>query len=348
MNGTTKLIVMVTGLSLVLLTVWGWAGRIQLQSKIAVLEQENQNMRDDLQKVYEQGEMIDRMSEELDTLRARMENAIAETPVGGQDLDEQAMAPSMVQDLLAGMLGGMDMLQPDSEALQDGETETEFNMQGMSEMIQGFADNEHFQNLQTDMMINMQYGPFLDGYQFPADKEDAVRDILAMYAREEIRRAMDMIGGGGMPSSDEMSATEEETRQRLLADLAEVLSPEELAAFEAYEQDKEYYVLEQTFDQQMAMFAPGLHPETRELARAILAEEALYAQQQLRESDQMSPRASMDSSLEAMESARARLEDSLSPDEFRRIDRFITTMSDILSSSMAMFEGFAQGGQSSE
>ncbi len=348
MNGLMKLFVTVTGLLLVVFAVWGWAGRIQLQSKVADLEQENETMRQDMQRVNAQSAMIDRMAEELETLRERMENAIAEAPVGGQDLDEQAMAPGMVENLLAGMLGGVDFQKPDLDELQDGETEKGFNSHAMSEMIQNFADNEQFQNVQTDMMVNMQYAPFLDGYQFPADKEDAVRDILAMYAREELRSAMGMFGEGGTPSAEEMQATEEDTRQRLLADLAEVLSSEELAAFEAYEQDKEYYVLQQSYDQQMAMFAPGLQPETRELARVIFAEEALYAQQQLRESGQMDPRSSIDSVLDSMENARARLEVSLTPDEFRKVDRFITNMNGIMASTMSMFEGMAQEGQSSE
>ena len=347
MDNKSKLTAWAITVVAILIAILGWIESGGLRQQIADLEQQNAMLSDQMARLGDFGNaleaqvhLIDELSAEVDLLRGRLENAMRE---GGEIPDAAGMSPNMMQDLFSGILGDMDALMDEDFDLDDLDLDSEEDLESMMRWIQSISENEGMRNAQTNMMINLQYTPILDELQLSPDKEAAVRDILAMHAREDLERNLGMMGGDQMPSGQELLATEEEAQQRLLADLAEVLDADELAAFTAYEQDKEFYVLQQTYDMQIGMFGSGMYGETRELTREILAEETLIAQEQLRQSENaMNHREAMELNLAAMENARARLEASLSPEEFRNVDNFISTMTEMYTASMSMFGDFGQ------
>lgn len=332
----------------ILIAILGWYEGRKLQAELFAQKQENDALSYQVASLNEFGDvleeqekLIDELTAEVDRLRGRLENAMGDATDAPAEVSE--MSSGMMEDLFSGILGDMEGLIDEDINLEDLDLDSAEDQESMMQWIQSINENEGMRNAQTNMMINLQYAPILDELQLSPEKEATVRDILAMHAREELDRSLGMMGSESLPSGQELQDLEEDAQQRLLAELAEVLDTEEMAAFEAYEQDKEYYVLQQTFDMQIGMFGAGIHGETRELTREILAEETLAVQEALRQGENaMNHQAALESNLAAMENARNRLESSLTPEEFGKVDTFISTMTEMYTASMAMFGDMGQ------
>jgi hypothetical protein len=119
----------------------------------------------------------------------------------------------------------------------------------------------------------------------------------------------------------------------LRADLAEVLTPQQLQEYDAYQEGLEGRVVRKGLDMQVGMMTSGLSPENREQMVDILAEEMMAS------GVTAGPRAGgADAQAAAMQRARDRLLVVMEPEQFERADRFFTQLDQMLETQRQMLE----------
>ena len=182
----------------------------------------------------------------------------------------------------------------------------------------------------------MQYGDFFRELDLPAEIEAQVREILHASMVEQITRGMEAMRGGADP--EELRLTEKERVAELRLDLAELLTDEELAAWDEYEATKEERVMRMQFDMQLGMFAAGMTPENRTLATDVLVEEFLASKDALKETPQNTA-ASVNMQLAGMTRARERLAEQLDEKQLAHFDRFVDHLAGAMSMAAEMMGG---------
>lgn len=122
--------------------------------------------------------------------------------------------------------------------------------------------------------LNMRYGELFTHLQLDAERADEIRAIIRSILEQQTRDALARARGGQgpQPPIDYDVWIREE--------LAQVLTPQELAAFDEYQAGMNERIQRQSYDLQLTMFAPGLTPENRALALDVLVEETAIAQQE--------------------------------------------------------------------
>jgi len=147
-------------------------------------------------------------------------------------------------------------------------------MSGFGEAMQHFMSDEMVGHT-ADMSIGMMYSDLFELLMLPPEQEEAVRAIMREAFMEQMKQAREMMGGGG-----EEHAHDEDADARVRAALAEVLDPESLALYDAYEEELPRRMMEQSMDMQLSMAGLRLDPETHIVVRDVFVEE-LYTLQEL-------------------------------------------------------------------
>lgn len=116
----------------------------------------------------------------------------------------------------------------------------------------------------AEMRFERRYGAFLASIGLDPNREEEVR--------ESLRRVLTDASSSPHLTDDEYSA-------RMREELVRVLSPEELAEFDEYQEQLPERLLRQSFGGQVNAMAAGLSEETRAILVDVLVEEALIANQ---------------------------------------------------------------------
>jgi hypothetical protein len=213
-------------------------------------------------------------------------------------------------------------------------------MAAMAKMFQGEA-GQKVADYAAGMTADMAYKDLFSQWNLPKDVEEQVREMLKSSMSEQIKASMDMTQKGY--NKDEADKLEKAGKARLKEQLAGVLSPQEVAQWEEYEDTLEERILNQQVDMQMGMLASGLTPENRELVRGVLVEETLAAQQGSGRIDNVQQ--GIDGQLGAFERTRERIAESGQLDEAQlaEFDKFINVMRQQMEMARAMFSTSAQG-----
>jgi len=220
-------------------------------------------------------------------------------------------------------------------------------MNAMKQMYSGEQGNE-MARMTAEMTVNTQYGELFRQLQLAPDLEEQVRGILSRSLAEQIVTGVNTVGGG---SWAELAQTAEEAKARTRAELAAVLSPEQMAEYDAYESTLPERILHQTFDGLLTQFAPDLTPESHDRTLAVLTEELLAAgaaqrgvQMPTAESVQQQFQIQQD----AITRAGERLAQELTPEQSASVQRFLeqqSTMMRMFGEMMAPKEEAAPAGR---
>lgn len=207
---------------------------------------------------------IAELEEELGALRTAKDEAPNKE---AEQAAEVAVDPSV---LLQGMLAGAEKgATPANEedASEPGNT--------FGKMLEG-EHGERMLDASSDMQINMSYRDFFAGLALDPEREEAVREVLRRFMRKTARTGMRAMGGGGDMDalSEEMAVAEEAMR----AELAEILTPEELAYFDEYQATLPARQMAMGMEMQLNMMAPDLTAENRQLMVDLMVEEMLAQQ----------------------------------------------------------------------
>jgi hypothetical protein len=213
-------------------------------------------------------------------------------------------------------------------------------MAAMAKMFQGEA-GQKMADYAAGMTMDMAYKDLFSQLNLPKDVEEQVREMLKSNMSEQITASMDMAQKGY--NKDEADKLEKAGKARLKEQLAGVLSPQEVAQWEAYEDTIEDRMINQQVDMQLGMLASGLTPENRELVRGVLVEEMLAGKQGAGRIDDVQQ--AIDGQLGAIERARERLAEGGQLDEAQLAEfgKYVDMMKQQMEMARAMFSTPAQG-----
>jgi hypothetical protein len=318
----------VVALAMVGLLAWGLVNRLEI-GKLRV------------QLVDAQKQMSAMVSkDELDSALARaaqLEERIARLESPETEVEEPSQPAEQGQALL-------DMF----AALSGGE-EGEGAKEGQNPLAQMFSGEggKKLADYAARMSMDMAFGDFFDELNLPEDTEGKVRDILAAHMSEQISKGMEVLQSG--VGQDTLNQMEQDAEERLRQELSRVLTPQELAVFDEYEETMGERMLAQNYEMQLNLYAPGMTPEGRALVRDVLVDETLAIGEQMGQDMGMGMNTDIQGAfnmqLQAFESARERLLEELDDEQLAYFDRFVEAQEQAFEMAAALFGNMAGPGQ---
>lgn len=249
---------------------------------------------------------------------------------------EPAEAPAFdPSQLLQAMLAP----KPGDEATadtSDAPAEAGFGPKDALGMAGKLMENEAFSNQIVDMQVDMMYGKFLKEAGLSPEASEAVRAAIGESVGATVKDSMALMSSGDLDGLDAMNKNEDARKAALREALAQNLTPEQLAAFDAYEEELPRRMLEQSYDMQLGMMAGSLDDESRVLVRDALVDQMLAL-----EDEDPSSSDTLSRTTAGMEQALAQLETVLPPDQFEAAQRFIDQQISMIRSFDGMLPGTA-------
>jgi len=198
------------------------------------------------------------------------------------------------------------------------------------------------------MAMDMQYGDFFAEVELDPEVEQEVRDIIVAHMTDQMTSGIEM-ATSSEDSTFDLWGIEDMTDQvseALRADLAQVLTADQMNVWEEYDARKEERVLTKQYDMELGMFASGLTPENRELATDVLVDEILLAKE-TRQQDPDEPagmQAEFERQRQVFANARARLAELIDESQLVHFDRFVEQQETAIEfMGLLMGEGESEG-----
>jgi len=206
---------------------------------------------------------LDSMSNKLDSATSKIEELESAQEVLQEVIqlnDEAATADSMfdaLPDAMAGLLGDED---------SEGGNALKKMMASMAERM----NTPEMKEMSAKMQVNMQYADYLEQFANDPEKQELIRQILMEQSMENTANAFAM-----MTDEDGIDASLDNVMNTVpTADLlAGVLTPEELADFEVYEEGNAGRMMRKSFDMQLGMMASGISEDGRAVIGDIYMDE---------------------------------------------------------------------------
>lgn len=270
------------------------------------------------------------LENELDRMQSRTASAGAAeargtSPMGAlADALGDASGPSALE-VLAQLGAG-------AEAPGAGEGGEDRNpLAALGEMLQG-EGMEQMMETSVLAQVSMMYGEFLRSDALSPEKREALRELLNAHATAQMRDGLDALTGKA--DWEEVQAYQQEAQAQRDAEIAALLSPTELEAWEDYQADLPRRVMSQNMDMQLSMFAPGLDADARALARDVIVEEMAIAEDQAVQEAlaRVAPGTTVtgvggaQTVSQALGNARERLAGALGEEDFDELDTFMRQM----------------------
>ena len=186
--------------------------------------------------------------------------APAEAATGPADAPDPDGKPSIAK--LLSMLG-QEEEEGDEEKKEEG-----FSPLSFMKMFEGEGGEAMIAEV-AEMTMAQMYEPWMDEMAFSPEVEAQVRAVFLEHQKALMRSGQHFLGG------DFSGVTELPTDDTLRNQLAGMLTPEAMAAYDTYMADLPERMAEEAVDMQLLTQARGLSPEGRELFKAVLVEEQL-------------------------------------------------------------------------
>lgn len=148
------------------------------------------------------------------------------------------------------------------------------------------ARRERVVNAQLGMIGDIAYRPFYDELDLPQETRDALRPLVAE-AMNRSRLASEKAMREGNVPVREIKRIEDEADAWLAEEVAGILTPEQVAGWDAYQDYAEQILYEYLLDGQLTMLSQGLTPENRKVVKEVFAEELKVAIDGFKDSDAM-------------------------------------------------------------
>ena len=153
----------------------------------------------------------------------------------------------------------------------DSKPATEGMFGAVSKMFEG-EQGERMLASVAKQQVGMMYGDFLGGLDMSDEQKQAVRDILSKHMTAAASLGMKAMSENDLDALKDQGETAENAMRD---ELASVLSPAELDAFDAYQETLGARSMAQAVEMQMQFMAPDVTAENRTLLSDIVYEEAL-------------------------------------------------------------------------
>jgi hypothetical protein len=177
---------------------------------------------------------------------------------------------------------------------------------------------------QLGIIMDMAFRPFYDELKIAPETIETMRELMVEAANRDRIAAEKAMKKKDTPASA-VKRLKDQNKAWLYDELGKVLSKEELAGYEAYEDYAEQILYENLLDGQLTMMVPGLTSENREQVKEAFAEELVIAINAYEESDELYTMDGFnDAQLTAINAGLQRLRFSLPQDQFDQATRFKT------------------------
>jgi len=206
---------------------------------------------------------------------------------------------------------------------EEEELEPEPEKASLDELREKLSSNAQV-SAQLRGLMELAYSELFAGLDLDQETKAALRELLLASQLEQVALARYAMALGDVGYREQHEWTQDE-RALLAAQLEELLSAEDYAAWEDYERSIDERTLEATFRNQLNAFSSGLTPENHDLVLQIALEEFMAETDALRDSDALYTEAeSMLYQLRAMVRMRERLLPLLSEDQYAELDNWLT------------------------
>ncbi len=286
------------------------------------------------------GDLVQQAKGDAETIQrledtvARLEKqaAQAEAPSGKPGENAAAAAPSPGED--SGLFGKMAAaLLGKSKAASEDQGQSDF-FSGISKMFSGEKGPE-FAKMSADMTVPMAYGPLLDQLHLSPEVEQQAREIISRNIAEQITSGMKLMEQKASPES--MKQAGQDADAKLREELAAILSPEELAAYDEYQKELPRRMMQQQMQMQMSMFAPSMSPENQARAVDVFVEEMVPADGAGGFGQDLDIQGQFVRQRDAFARARERLAQEFEPEQLQMLDRFIEQQQQMLDMASRLF-----------
>jgi hypothetical protein len=186
--------------------------------------------------------------------------------------EEQADAPEEVAEAAAPQIDPAALLQGMlAQTGDEAKPEAKGMLGAVSKMFEGERGERMLASV-AKSQVGMMYGDFIEGLGLDDAGKQAVRDIIT----DHIASAASMGLKAASENDFEALASQKEAADNALRDeLAQVLSPTELAQFDTYQETLGPRMMAQGIEMQMQYMAPEVTAENRELLASMAYEAAL-------------------------------------------------------------------------
>ncbi len=169
---------------------------------------------------------------------------------------------------------------------------------------------------QLGIIMDMAYKPLYDELKIAPETVESMRDLIVEAANRDRIAAEKAMKKKDTPASA-VKRIQDENKAWLYDELGKVLSKEELAGYEAYEDYAEQILYENLLDGQLTMMARGLTPEGRETVKEVFAEELMVAINAFEASEELYTMDGFnDAQLSALNAGLQRLRFSVAQDQY--------------------------------
>ncbi len=178
---------------------------------------------------------------------------------------------------------------------------------------------------------NERYAALFGMLQLPGDVRGHVRSALAAHVRE-------LVISGAISFTDLYDGVID--TQQLRETLGTLLTPDEMATWETFENDVPYFQSQQKYATEMTQAIPGLTVDNRGLAAAVLAEEQLFGKEMVDENAESSRVERLTQEFQALERARMRIAQAyIDAEQFALVNDYVQQQQALIQAQLEQGEG---------
>ena len=313
----------VASVAAVCIFVWGW----RQTNELTGLRAQTDSLKQQIEML--KAALSDKEAA-LSALQAKAAEQQAKLPdASGEAAKSTPGEASLLQKMMSAVTGG-----GKDEGTAEGDQDNPLG--ALAKMYSGEKGKE-MARYSAEMAVNMYYQELFGNLHLPADVEQRLRDVLKENLAEQMTAGFEALAGKASPET--LKSAKDDFDTKLRAKVAEILSPDEMTAWDEYQATLPKRMLTQGIDMQLNMFAPGLAPETRTRARDVLVEELLATQagqQGMGIPTNTDFQSQLTAQQEAFGRARDRLAQELDETALASVDRLIAQMQQMIEMSTRM------------
>ncbi len=197
------------------------------------------------------------------------------------------------------------------------------------------SQQERIAQAQAGAMVDMIYGDLLAELGLTPEQAAPFKEAMAANMLKEQKLMQGAFASKDRPAKS-VRAERLTLEASLRAKLTDVLTPEELAAYDNYEPVADQILYEKLVEGQLNMLASGLNEENRILTSQVVAEELVREIEQFDQSEDLYTMTNFNAAqARALHSSLDRMAEALDADQLALVDGFVTQ-------ALAVFDAMAE------
>ncbi len=294
------------------LGVAGWLVAVTAMVAVGILFVANQSLRNDLQRAQDKVAVQSTTLEQREKVYNQAQAKVEELQQQVAHAEEATMAEPTASETEEAPETGAD-----GDAAEPG-SDADAKASGNS--------MRNAQRAQMGIMVGMQYNSLLEDLALPAETQNAVNDLL-IDASIESQQATVKAMMSGTSTAKEAKKELDAIDARLRDKLSKVLTDDQIAQWDTYQDFSDEVLYEALLDGQLTMLASGLNEETRKTAKIVLAGELAAELDRFYQTDTPYTLDNFNQAqLAGLNNGMAKMPDTVSEEQYAHLTGFIDTV----------------------